>query len=527
MEILGEILGDYPSVAILLGGVILGSLLGLALSVPFHRKDRRERIELASEALRQEMANRHIQELNELQLRQSSLNHDHQSLVKNHASTLEQLGQLETARNVQAERAEQAEKRLAVCEERLQQMQDLKHELDRARAESVQIKSENTGLNTRLEEEKKHFEAQLKLLNEARTELTREFENLANKIFNTKQQQFAQQSKQTLDVAIDPLRNQLAEFRKKVEDVYEKENAERNKLVGQLGELQKQTRQVSEDAINLANALKGDNKIQGNWGEVILERLLEQSGLQKGREYETQVALKAESGRRRNPDVIVRLPENKDIVIDAKVSLADYERYCSASDDEERERFLKQHIASLRSHIANLSIKDYEKLEGIRSLDFVFIFVPVEAAFMLAMQQEPALFREAYDRHIALVSPTTLMATLRTVESIWRYEKQNTNAEKIAKQAGALYDQFVLTLDSLEEVGRMLGKTQDAYDLTVKRLKTGRGNLVKRVEDIKRLGAKTKKSIAVDTLQEAIDDSESGRSDTALLESVPDVGDEN
>ena len=513
-----ESLGNYPAEAVLLVGIAIGAVIGViagvVIGLQLSRKERDEAVKAASELLRHELSQEHQQALNDAQLRESRLNHDYQVLLKAQAGDAAQISALEADCKQQAGRAEQAEKQLAVSEERQQQLQTLKPELDSAREALSRTVNENTELTTRLAEEKKHFEAQLQLLNEARAALTQEFENLANKIFTSKQQQFSQQSKQALDGAIDPLRSQLQEFRKKVEDVYEKENAERNKLVGQLGELQRQTQQVSEDALNLANALKGDNKVQGNWGEVILERLLEESGLQKGREYETQVALKAESGQRRNPDVIVRLPENKDIIIDAKVSLADYERYCSTEDDAEREQALKQHIASLRSHIAGLSIKDYEKLEGIRTLDFVFIFVPVEAAFMLALQHEPSLFREAYDKHIALVSPTTLMATLRTVESIWRYEKQNTNAEKIAKQAGALYDQFVLTLGSLEEVGRLLGRTQDAYETTVKRLKTGRGNLVKRVEDIRKLGAKTKKAIPAETLQEA----EEGESSFELLE---------
>lgn len=365
----------------------------------------------------------------------------------------------------------------------------------------------------RLIQAEKHYSSQLSLLNEAKQGLAKEFENLANRIFTSKQQEFSQHSQAALKTNIEPLREQLKEFRKKVEDVYEKENAERNKLVGQIGELQKQTQKISNDAVNLARALKGDNKAQGNWGEVILERLLEDSGLQKGREYDTQVSLQNDDGNRRAPDVIVRLPDNKDIVIDAKVSLVDYERYCSTDDEVAQQQYLKQHIASLRNHVNGLSIKEYEKLDGIRSLDFVFIFMPIEGAFMLALQHEPALFKEAYDKHVILVSPTTLLATLRTVEGIWRYEKQNKNAEKIAKQAGGLYDQFVLLLDSVDDIGRALNKTQDAYETTQKRLKTGRGNLVKRVEDIKTLGAKTKKTIAAKILEDAevpalIDESE-------------------
>ncbi|WP_323814455.1 DNA recombination protein RmuC [Cellvibrio sp. NN19] len=368
---------------------------------------------------------------------------------------------------------------------------------------------ETTELKTRLEQERKHFAEQLSLLQNAKVELAKEFENVANKIFENKQQQFSLNSKTLLDNTLDPLKLQLSEFRKKVEDVYEKENAERNRLSGQVVELQKQAQKIGEDAVNLAQALKGNTKAQGNWGEVVLERLLEESGLQKGREYDTQVNFTGTDGSRLMPDVIIHLPENKDIVIDAKCSLVDYERFCSAEDETERKQYLNAHVNSLRSHIKGLSIKDYEKLDGIKALDFVFIFIPIEAAFMFALQHEPGLYREAYDRHIVLVSPTTLLATLRTVENIWRYEKQNKNAERIAKEAGALHDQFVLLLDSLDAIGSSLNKTQEAYAKARDRLQFGRGNLVKKVDDIRRLGAKTKKSIARHLLEDAGADLES------------------
>lgn len=362
---------------------------------------------------------------------------------------------------------------------------------------------DTTELKTRLEQERKNFAEQLALLQNAKAELAKEFENLANKIFESKQQQFSVNSKTLLDTTLDPLKLQLSEFRKKVEDVYEKENADRNRLSGQVLELQKQAQKIGEDAVNLAQALKGNTKTQGNWGEVVLERLLEESGLQKGREYDTQVNFTGSDGSRLMPDVIIHLPENKDIVVDAKCSLVDYERFCSAEDEIERKQYLNAHINSLRSHIKNLSIKDYEKLDGINALDFVFIFIPIEAAFMIALQHEPGLYREAYDRHIILVSPTTLLATLRTVENIWRYEKQNKNAERIAKEAGALHDQFVMLLESLDAIGNSLNKAQEAYAKTRDRLQSGRGNLVKRVADIRRLGAKTKKTIAGHLLDNA------------------------
>ncbi|UTW46149.1 DNA recombination protein RmuC [bacterium SCSIO 12696] len=361
-------------------------------------------------------------------------------------------------------------------------------------------------LDERLNASSERYEERLAELKAARQTLAQEFENLANRIFDAKQKSFSQQSKQTLEHSLAPVRDELKSFRKKVEDVYDKENADRNKLVGQITELQKQAQQISQGAENLTNALRGDSKVQGNWGEVVLERLLEESGLRNGREYQTQASFTDDQGRRKMPDVILHLPDERDIVIDAKVSLTDYERYCSADNDEQRQQYLKAHINSLRTHITGLSRKAYEQLDEIRTLDFVLIFVPVEAAFMVALENDHTLFRDAYDKGIILVSPSTLLATLRTIHNIWRFEDQNRNAEKIAKQAGALYDQFVLLIEAFNDVGKHLERSQLAWETANKRLHTGRGNLVKRVEDIKVLGAKAKKQIARESLERAEED---------------------
>ena len=350
-------------------------------------------------------------------------------------------------------------------------------------------------LEEKLSSQQQQFESQLKLLQDAKQILTQEFENLANRIFDEKQTKFSAQSKEALEVSLSPLRRDIGDFRKQVESVYDKENADRNKLVGQISELQKQTMQISADAVSLANALRGDNKAQGNWGEFVLEKLLEDSGLTNGREYDTQVALKDEDGRRRNPDVVIHLPEGRDIVIDAKVSLVDYERYFHAEDEDTKQQCLNQHLASLKAHIRGLSGKDYESLEGVNSLDFVLIFIPVESAFMLALDQAPDMMRDAYDRGIIVVSPSTLMVTLRTIKNLWRYADQNRNAQVIADKAGGLYDQFVLYIEALEDVGRHLDKSREVWDTAHKRLVSGRGNLVRRSEELKKLGAKAKKSI--------------------------------
>lgn len=398
-------------------------------------------------------------------------------------------------------------RRLALSERQVQQQGEeivaLKRQRDENSARIEELLTANAGLNATLEAEKIRYSEQIRLLQDTKENLTRDFENLANRIFDEKQSNFSRQSKLALDASVNPLREEITNFRKQVEHAYTHENAERNKLWGQIQELKTQAERIGEDAVQLTRALKGDNKMQGNWGEVVLERLLEESGLKKGREYETQVSLKGEDGSRRNPDVIIHLPDKRDIVIDAKVSLVDYEQFCREEDEEQRQRYLRQHVASIRSHVTGLNRKSYEKLEGINSLDFVLIFIPVEAAFMAAVERDNRLFIDAYDRGIILVSPTTLLATLRTISNIWRYEDQNRNAEKIATQAGALYDQFVLVIESLDDVGKHIVKSQEAWQQTRNRLVDGRGNLVRRMDDLKKMGAKARKSLPEGIRQDA------------------------
>ncbi|MFT5889788.1 MAG: DNA recombination protein RmuC [Zhongshania sp.] len=333
------------------------------------------------------------------------------------------------------------------------------------------------------------------LLNDAKKQLTDQFTLLADRIFDEKNQRFQTQSQESLELQLKPFKEQLKDFRLRVDHIYSDENRERGELKSQLKTLQEMNLSIGKEAQNLTRALKGDNKAQGNWGEVILEKVLEESGLRKGHEYETQVSFTDDSGRRRQPDVIVRLPDDKDIVIDAKVSLVAYERYCSSDDEGERQAFLREHAQSVKAHINGLSTKGYEHIEGLRTLDFVFIFIPVEAAFMAAFEHDPDLFRSAYEKNIIVVGPTTLLATLRTVQSIWRYERQNQNAEKIAKDAGALHDQFALVVQSLEDIGKHLDRGRDAFEKTMNRMTLGKGNLVGRVSRLEALGAKVKKTL--------------------------------
>ena len=390
---------------------------------------------------------------------------------------------LETQSENKTELLAKAEQTIAVKDQALSAAQQQQSEL------TAQIAS----LRTELDQQRNAAADKIKTLEETRQQLSREFELLANRIFDEKTERFNKSSKTTLDTALSPLKEQLKDFKQKVEDVYDKDSKERISLSAELGQLKQLNQQMSADAVNLTKALKGDNKAQGNWGEVVLERVLEESGLHKGREYETQVNLKADEGRSQQPDVIIRLPENKDLIIDSKVSLVHYERYCNSDDSAVREQALKEHINSVRAHIKGLSIKNYEGLEGIRTLDFVLIFIPIESAFMAAFEHDQAMFRDAYEKNIIVVGPTTLLATLRTIQSIWRYERQNKNAEEIARQAGAMHDKFVGFVTDLDKISDYLSKASTAHDSAMSKLITGKGNLVGSTKRLETLGAKVKK----------------------------------
>lgn len=407
--------------------------------------------------------------------------------------------------------------------EREQRIEQLLQRIEQIQQREAAANNELAAMRSTLAQSERAAEEKLKLLGEAKQQLSHEFQTLAQRIFDEKSERFTKQNRESIEGTLNPLREQLLEFRKRVEDVYDKENKDRASLRTELGHLKELNQRMSVEALNLTRALKGDNKAQGNWGEVVLERVLEESGLRKGHEYETQVALIDSEGRRFQPDVVVHLPENKDIVIDSKVSLIHYERYCNADVDTDRDAALKQHIASVRAHVDGLSIKQYENLPGVRSLDFVLIFIPIEAAFLAAFEHDPALFRAAYEKNIIVVSPTTLLATLRTVQTIWRYERQNANAEVIARQAGSLHDQFARVLEALQEVGRHLDKSRTAYELTLDRFSRGKGNMVKRVADMAKLGAKAKRGLppellanSDDTLDLLADDADTSSNTDAL-----------
>ncbi|MBB3046657.1 DNA recombination protein RmuC [Litorivivens lipolytica] len=375
------------------------------------------------------------------------------------------------------------------------QSERLMKEIAELRQKNLESANENARLSTRLEEQAKTHQEKMQVLEQARDQLTVQFKQLSDSIFEQKQKSFNESSRQTLETLLTPFRDQLKEFRTRVDDIYDRETRDRSTLKEQIAQLQQVNQRMSAEAVNLTRALKGDSKVRGNWGEVILERVLEESGLRKGHEYETQTSFTEHDGRRLQPDVVVRLPDEKDIVIDAKVSLVAYEQYASAEDETERKQALQAHVRSIKQHIDGLSLKSYEHIAGINSLDFVLIFVPIESAFMAAFDADPELFRTAYEKNIIVVSPTTLLATLRTVQSIWRHEHQNRNAEAIASEAGGLHDQFVMMLSSMEDIGKHLDRSREAYEKTLDRISRGRGNLVRRVEKLEKLGAKTKRSL--------------------------------
>ncbi|MEQ1637116.1 MAG: DNA recombination protein RmuC [Methylococcales bacterium] len=360
-----------------------------------------------------------------------------------------------------------------------------------------------TELETQLKAERKQIDEKIRLLESAKLQMTAEFQNLAQRIFEEKSARFTHQNQENMGSLLTPLREQLLEFKTKVEDIYNKDSNDRVLLLNQISTLKALNERIGQDALNLTNALKGQAKTQGNWGEMVLERVLEQSGLVKGREYEIQVSATNSEGARLQPDVIVHLPEQKDVIIDAKVSLLAYQRYYEAETPHARDIAINQHVTSIRSHIKGLSHKDYSALNGFRSLDFVLLFIPIEAAFITAVEFDQSLFNEAFAKHIIIVSPSTLFATLRTIEHIWRYEYQNQNAQDIARKGGDLYDKFVNFINALDDVGEKLNRAQESYDTAYKRLNSGRGNIVSKIQELKLLGATTKKSLPENLIEQA------------------------
>jgi len=352
-------------------------------------------------------------------------------------------------------------------------------------------------LNTRYENEINYSQEKIAILQNARDELALEFKNLSNKIFEEKSKQFGEINKEQMELLLKPFREQISNFSKQARDQFEVEIKDRHLLKDELLRLKQMNEQLSQEALNLTRALKSENKTQGNWGEIILANILEQSGLREGVEYELQASLKSSDHKTYRPDVIIHMPQERDIVIDSKVSLVAYERFVNSEDETQKKKALQEHLGSIAMHVKGLSAKEYEKLEGIHSLDFVLLFMPIEGAFSVALQEDEEFFKHAYKNNILVVSPSTLLVTLRTIENIWRTQKQEEHANRIAKEAEAMYDKLVLFVDEMQNIGSHLKKSQDAYDKAMNRLSIGKGNVIKRAEDIKALGLKPKKELPI------------------------------
>ncbi|CAA9892187.1 DNA recombination protein RmuC homolog [Candidatus Methylobacter favarea] len=398
---------------------------------------------------------------------------------------------------------QQLSTQIAVAEEKLKQCRQNDIELRQLQQLVTEFKTQNVELQTRMDEQAKNAAEKLKLLQDSEARLTIQFENLAGKIFDERSKQFTEHNKTSLDHIVTPLREQLGEFKQRIETVYDNENKDRISLREEIVSLRRDTAQMNQEALNLTRALKGDKKTQGNWGEMILEKVLEKSGLRKGIEYETQGAFRDEDNRLFKPDIIIRLPENKDVIIDSKVSLLAYERYCSSEDDLERITALRQHTDAVREHIKSLSGKDYFGLKGLRSLDFVLLFIPIEAAFIAAFQADEHLFSDAFEYKIVVVTPTTLLATLRTVENIWRYERRNENARAIADKAGVVYDKIRGFVDELDKLGKQLSTVNNTYDGVMNKLTGGHGNLIRHASSFVDLGVKVKKTFPKSITEQA------------------------
>lgn len=360
-------------------------------------------------------------------------------------------------------------------------------------------------LTMQLTQERNQSQEKVALLQNAREELTLQFKNLANDILEEKSKRFSEQNQQSLGQLLDPLKTKLQEFQGKVEQVYVQEGKDRSALAEQVRQLMELNKTVSQEANNLTKALKGSNKAQGNWGELVLERVLESSGLRKGEEYDVQESHTLEDGRRLQPDVVVHLPEDRHLVIDAKATLIAYEDYANADDDKHREAALKRHLDAVRSHIKGLSDKNYQDLYGLKSLDFVLMFVPIEPAFMLAVTHDRELYMDAWNKNVLLVSPSTLLFVVRTVANLWRQEAQTRNAQDIAKRGAELYDKLAGFVEDMESLGTRLNQAQKDYDGAINKLSTGRGNLIRQAEMLKKLGVKPSKSLPAPMVEIAND----------------------
>ncbi|TOM87111.1 DNA recombination protein RmuC [Vibrio parahaemolyticus] len=464
--------------------------------------------------------------VSEKQLHQQQLEQVKQSL----ADAQQELDELDNERDKAAFEVRQSHGKLMAAMEKLRYFEAVKQERQQYFDELGQMREQKSRLETQLREQQARHEQmnqanaeKLQILEQAEVRLKQQFEHLANQLFEEKTAKVDLQNRQSLEGLLSPLKEQLEGFKKQVNDSFSQEAKERHTLVHELKNLQRLNEQMTREAVNLTQALKGDNKQQGNWGEVVLARVLAESGLREGHEYETQVNLQSEAGKRYQPDVIVHLPQNKQVVVDSKMALVAYERYFNAETDDERDRALNAHLTALRAHIKGLSMKDYHKLKGIQSLDYVLMFIPVEPAFQVAIQADPSLIKDAMEQNIILVSPTTLLVALRTIDNLWRNERQNENAKLIAQRATKLYDKLRLFIDDMEGLGGALDRANQTYQGAMNKLATGRGNVIRQAESFRQLGVEIKRPISSDLAQLAQRDafSENESPNESLVERHP------
>lgn len=411
------------------------------------------------------------------------------------------LAQLEVKLEQAVQHSEMLQQQLQEAQQKLVQMQD---QLSQASAAHASLQAQH------LAQQDAH-QLQLQQQQNSQESFDAYLKQFAESSLKQQAAQLSSQNQDQLGHLLTPLKQQIGDFRKKVDDVYDKEARDRAGLTQQINSLLELNNQLSSDAINLTKALKGDNKAQGNWGEMVLEQVLEQSGLRNGHEYHSQVNLTQTDGKRLQPDVVVHMPENKDVVVDSKVTLVAYERYQNAEDEAQRSAALAEHLSSVKAHVKGLSGKSYETAEGVSSLDYVLLFIPIESAYMLALQADPDLFVSAMKSNIMLVSPATLLMVLRTIHNIWRYEHQSQNAKEISRQAEEMHKKLVDFVTSMDGVGSHLVRAQDAFDTAHKRLSSGKGNLINRAQSIIKLGGIQPKKALPEAMIEQASEEDSDR----------------
>lgn len=449
-------------------------------------------------------------EIARLNERLTASQEDAKRLTTEHANLQKQAtlwrDQLDESRDECAQLAERATRQAEQLATLQSEKEDLAALRDQLTAEQQRLSTRVAELTTTLESERSQSGEKLELLKNAEEQLSNRFKTLASEILEDKSRRFTEQNKTNLDQLLEPLKVKITEFQGKVQEVYVQEGKDRSALAEQVKQLMSLNNQLSKDAHNLTSALKGQAKVQGNWGELILERVLEASGLRKNHEYDVQESHTREDGSRAQPDVVVHLPEDRHLIVDAKVSLKAYEEYANAETDHQRDAAMKRHLDSVRAHINELSEKNYQQLYGLKSPDFVLMFIPVEPAFMLAIAHDSDLWQDALKKNVMLVSPSTLLFVLRTVSHLWRQEQQNRNAQDIARRGAELYDKLVGFVEDMNSLGSKLKQAQTAYDGAFNKFTGGKGNVIRQAEMLKELGVKPTKQLPQKLIDSAMDE---------------------